>query len=392
MWLDLTGFVQPGFIARFADSNAASQDSTFWLQRARLGIRAQVTSFLRMRVELELSPTPSLQDAYVDLVANDALQFRAGQFLVPFLLAYQFNEVNLGFLDRPIYTPLAPDRPFIRFLSPRDIGAMVFGRVGNRDPQHRAPTFEYSAGAFLGRGANQNQNNDEAFLLSARAQLHLFGRPVGAEAESDLARNLIPRVAVGTAFYSNCDDRTNWNRGFTVDLETRYRGFYASGALVWFRSGPSLGVGNALGYDKHCSGSYLDAGGMPTDFVSRGAHFQAQYVLPHAVFPVDGQSIEVMARYDIADPVSPFDPRHGLTGGGSTSPNYIVPGRINDSDNAPTQWRLTFGLNYFPNNRQTLRVGLNYQLNREAETIMTAAGPLVGVRNDAVWIQITAGL
>ena len=387
-WLDITGFAQPGFIVRMDDDFAGRTDDSFWLQRARLGANAQLFEWLRFRMEVEFSPVTLLQDAYLEVVIHPALQLRVGQFLVPFLRAYSFNELNLGFLDRPVYVPINPDRSFIRYLNPRDVGAMVHGLVGDPSPRSTDPVFQYQAGAFIGRGPNIAQNDDGVFLLALRLQLHILGVPEGMQAESDLARNQNARVAVATSAYSNCDDRGNWNRGFAIDSELRWNGLYASAGFVWFRNS----AGSAFFAEQsQCRGNF-DETGAPLDFVSRGAHVQVQYVLDREIFPVEDMAIEVMARFDWVDANSPYSDGDPLFGGGSTTPGYIAPANFTDSDNPPTRWRLTFGINWFPTGQQQLRLGINYQLNREAETVITSEGFVNDISNDIFWIQLTAGL
>lgn len=396
-WLDLTGFLQPGYIARFENSadgiSSGVVDDTFWLQRARLGVRAQLFSWLRARVELEMTPTAVLQDAYVDIAPHQAFNVRAGQFIVPFLRTFSFNEVNLGFLDRALYTPQTYDRSYIRYLAPRDIGAMAYGSFGDRNPERTDPVFEYQLAMMLGRGPNLPLNEDGVFLFAARLQLHVLGVPLGVDAESDIARNPTPRVAVAASVYSNCDDRGNWNRGFSVDSEFRYEGLYASAAFVWFRN--SASDRNFLANSDRCLGETGVTEGSTLDFVSRGAHAQAQWVLPRfwrsLGFPFDGMDLELLGRFDWVDANSPYDASNPLFGNGPAS-QYVAPTNYTDSDNPPSRYRITLGINYFPTGTQTLKLGLNYQLNREIEDVVTATGTFVGVANDILWLQATVGL
>jgi len=383
----LTAFAQPGFIIRADDDFSGRTDDTFWLQRARFGIRAQLWPWLRFRMEVELAPVALLQDAFLEVVIHPAFQIRVGQFLVPFLRAYSFNELNLGFLDRPVYVPINPDRAFIRYLSPRDVGGMLHGLIGDPSPARTDPVVQYQLGAFIGRGANVTQN-DGVFLWAGRLQLHVRGVPDGVEAESDIVRNQEAKVAVATSVYSNCDDRGNWNRGFAVDSELRWNGLYASAGFVWFRNS----AGSAFFAEQSdCLGNFDDMG-RPLDFVSRGAHLQVQYVLDRQLFPIEGMDLELMARVDFVDANSPYDSSDPLFGGDSTTPGYIAPASFTDSDNPPTRWRLTFGLNWFPTGEQELRLGINYQHNRETETVFTAEGFIEAISNDIFWIQLTAGL
>jgi|GEM_PF-2539815 len=403
-WLDITSFVQPGFIVRLDNEgdgiSAGVTDDTFWLQRARIGLRAQLFAWLRARIEVEFAPVTLLQDAFLDIQLHEYLTVRVGQMLVPFLQTFRFNELNIMFLDRAIYTPQRPDREFIRYLSPRDVGISLNGRIGNSDPESHDPVLEYAAGLFVGRGPNIALNDDGVFLWAARLQLHFLGIPHGADRETDLDRNHHARVALGFGAYSNCDDRSNWNRGFTTDLEMRFEGLYASAGFVW--------IGNSGGGQALLSDS-TDCRGQPTGmtnpdgtpialrFVSRGAHLQAQYALPRlfdGIFsaPFDGMTVELLARLDWVDPNSPWDDSDPLFGGGPDSEGYNAPSNFTDSDNAPTRWRLTFGINYYPTGEPRLRLGINYQLNREEEEVVTGTGRYAGVSNDILWIQITAGL
>ncbi|MGF1464930.1 MAG: hypothetical protein ACFCGT_02250 [Sandaracinaceae bacterium] len=407
-WLDLTAFAQPGFIARLAlgDENSPLTDSGWFLQRARTGLRARLDRYLLIRIEVELTPTALLQDAYLDIPILQELQIRLGQFLVPSLRVYSFNELNLGFIDRPIYVPVNPDRNFLRYLSPRDIGGMFFGYFGDLSPDATLPVLEYRAGAFVGRGANVPQNNDDVFLLALRLQLHVLGFPRGEEAESDIAYSLRPRLGTALSLYSNCDDRGNWNRGFTVDAELRFRGLYASAGWVWYRNSPGTFEGGAfLATSGRCPGNPSpnpppDDPNARLDFVSRGGHVQVQYVLPRPAFPLDGMNLELLVRADYVDPASPHVNRRKfggafggpLFGGGRNTPGYVAPANYTDSDNPPSRYRFTFGINYFPTGVQSLRFGINYQLNLEAETVVTPEGTIRAIRNDILWLQLTAGL
>ncbi|UJR82438.1 hypothetical protein [Sandaracinus amylolyticus] len=404
-WLDLTGFVQPGFIYREDGGEEVSrppQDDAFYLQRARFGLRTQLAWWLRARLEVELVPSPNLQDGFVDLALHPAFNVRGGQFIVPFLRAFSFNEVNLAFLDRPLYTPLGQDRTVVRYLAPRDIGAMVFGMVGDPSPGSHDPVFEYALGAFVGRGPNVAVNSDGVLLWALRLQLHVLGVPEGASAESDLARNETPRVSVATAAYSNCDDRGNWNRGFTVDTEFRFIGLYASAGFVWFRNGRAdsdgLGFLAGGGDNAQCQGAVRipdpsnPSEQLPLDFVSRGAHLQIHYTIPEIdVDILRDMDLELLARVDWVDPFAIYSDSDPLFGTGPEAATF-QPSDYVDSDNGYDRWRLTFGLNYFPTGHQTLRIGLNYFLQYELERVVASTGTYRGIKNDVLWLQLTAAL
>jgi hypothetical protein len=424
-FFDVTAFVQPGYIYRLDDPDGFNpeQSDNFWLQRARFGFRAQLYPWLRVRLEAETTPNFALQDAFVELLVHPLLTVRLGQFQIPFLRTYQYNEANLAFVDRLVYTPLGTDRQFLRYLSPRDIGVMVTGRYGEAD----SPTLEYWLGAFLGRGANQTRDADSALLWALRLQLHVLGVPERVEWESDIVRNEVPRVAVGASAYTNCDDRGQFNLGTTVDAEVRYEGLYAAATFVRFNNGPvanddqlpaalqDMGVldahdnffsafGRGLGYGTRdgCAAQLADEAdptmGLTLPYhVAWGVSAQVQYVLPRLLFPVDGMELELLFRFDLAQPNNPDD----ATFLGSTvtdpmspdiHPEYRRPTNFYDGDNGPSQWRLTFGLNWFPTAEQHLRLSLNYQLRREVEPITVAGADVVGIKNDIFWAQLTLGI
>jgi hypothetical protein len=422
-WLEVTGFVQPGYIQRLDNASEGispgATDDTFWLQRARLGLRAQLFDWLRVRVEFDMTTSFSLQDAFVDITPVDWLQVRVGQMIVPFLQTYRYNEVNIGFLDRAIYVPNAPDRGYMAYFRPRDIGIQISGTIGDLSPSAGTPVFQYQLGMFNGRGVNVALNDDGVFLYAARLSLYVLGVPVGVDRETDLSRNHIPRVTVGAAAYSNCDDRQNWNRGFTTDFEVRYEGLFVEGAFFWMRNGASgtpnpVPMGGPVGLQGQHDDFFLassngcqgvpDGGSTPgpsgtvvpttLDYVSRGANVQVQYVLPRFLtdLPFSLMDFELLFRADYVDGNSPYTSGDPLFGGGPGSVGYQQPVDYTNTDNPPTRWRLTFGINYYPTGQQQVRLGINYQLNREAENVVSGGRTFAAVSNDIFWLQMTLGL
>jgi hypothetical protein len=388
-FLDFTAYAQPGYIYRFDDDEVPVEidDDHFWIVRARFGFKAKVNDWLRFRLEMETTPNPNLTDAYFDFDFHPAFKMRLGQFQLAFLRTFQFSERDLAFIDRVGYVPANPDRKFFRYLSPRDIGLMFTGRVGDEE---YGPTFEYFVGAFLGRGPNQTRDVDSALLFALRLQLHILGVPEGVSAESDLAYNERPRVGVAAAGYTNCDDRGQFNRGLTLDAEFRWRGLFAWGSFVRFFNGPSDDFGAALGYASETGCPRQEDRAEPLEpHIAWGVSGQVQYILPDLIFPVPEQALEVLFRFDWADPSSP---RGGFLGGGEGDPGYFPPDSYDNADNPPTTWRLTFGLNWFPTREQQLRLSFNYQLKREEEVVVISGMRAVGVTNDILWLQLTAGI
>lgn len=391
-WVHATGFLQPGLVFRRSGERAPRSDHGFLIQRARLGIDAQPFAWIRLKLDVGLAPGPALRDAHIELTAHPYARVRVGQFRVPGLLAYGFDEGALSFVDRPLYLPNVGtgDRGFLQMLSARDLGVMVAGRIGDLSPSSMMPVFEYQLGVFNGGGPSGIANYDEAFLYAARLRLHALGYPEGAESESDLARNTMPRVAVGAAVYSNCGDEGLWSRGFTMDLEARWRGAYLSGSFLWLRNGRARD--GQLGYESCGLTPDEEAGAAePPLFFSSGAHVQLQYVLPDLLLP-KRHELEVSARFDYVNPRSPDG--GGFLGGGPTDPGYRLPTSLTDEDNAPTQGRLSVGVSWYPLGDPTFRARLSYhhtlELERHGEPPTIPATK--SVRNDVIWLQLSGSL
>ncbi len=386
LWL--TGYLQPGYIWRQDDPNGLNpnQDNNFWVQRARIGFKAQLQRYLFLRIQYDARGN-ALADAYVDARFHPAFGVMFGQYQTPFLRTWLYSDSKLAFIDRVVYTPQAQDRAALAYLQARDIGFTFHGAVPFAAGD-TAPTLQYWVGMYLGQGPNASNNIDDAYMYTARVQLDALGRPVGEDAQSDLARSTTPRVSVGGGVYSNCDDRDIWNRGWTADAELRYQGLFVGASFVWFKTGPSSGLGNSLGYGGSCVGT---PGLGPQ--IATGGSAQAGYVLPAIVTGRD-QSVEVVARFDQVNAQSPCNADTGqcsFFGGGSGTPGYVAPDNLL-GDNPPSRYRITTGLNFFPNNKQQLRLSLDYQINRETENIQKSGVAFKGVKNDVIWFQITAGL
>lgn len=418
--LSLDGYVQPGFVHRQNDEqNVAAPgqperwvqfnpypDDHFWLQRARFGFKAKLHEQVRLRVEYDATVS-QLQDGWLEYRPHQAFGLRAGQMQIPFLRTFLFGELHLGFIDRTVYVPLQNDREALRFLKPRDVGAMVLGRVGDTTEGATSPVLEYWAGVFNGNQQITN-NSDDVYLFAARLQVHALGLPRAVADENDLARNEHPKLAIAAGAYTNCDDRAQWNRGLTGDLEARWRGLYASTSVVWFRNGAARGgFAEALGYDGSptypaCGTEYRTD--PPPTHIASGWSAQVQYALPTSVTSED-DTVELLVRADQVNPQSPCsDPSKypagspersqagcPIFGGDDSTTGYLVPAAFDDSDNPPSRLRFTFGVNWFPTSEQRMRVSFNYMMNRETETVQRTEGEVNAIKNDVLWLQATMG-
>ena len=399
--LDVTGFIQPAYVWRQDDEEIAGLTGLtglartadgFLIRRARLGVRALVYPWLTLRVELDATQPTGLRDAWADARLAEGIHLRVGLVELPFLRFWQFRDSLHGFVEGPLYASSPPDRALFHQWDERAVGIMFHGVVGDVEA---GPALEYGAGAFSGPGFFRAR--DSALTLAARLEGHLFGVPEDPEAENDVARSFTPKLSLGVGGQTGCDELARWVRGFTVDAELRWRGLYASTAFVWSKSGTREGdfLAGPLNYgaDDACGvgASVLGAPVIPTR-IAWGTHVQAQYALPELLFPVDGQALEVLARWEL---VRPSAPSEGFLGGDEDSPGYDPPSSFDGPLDAPDQWRLSLGLSWYPTAESPLRLTATYQLRRETEDVLPDGpdGPVLdGIDNDVVWVELTASL
>jgi phosphate-selective porin OprO and OprP len=118
----------------FADEDDPRTDQ--WTFRS---LRPELAGTLFGRFDFRLMPDfaggrLSVQDAYVDLRATDAVRLRFGKFKVPFGLERLQSETTTLFAERGLPSQLAPNR---------DLGIQVFGDLAGG-------AFSYQVGAFNG--------------------------------------------------------------------------------------------------------------------------------------------------------------------------------------------------------------------------------------------------
>ncbi|MGQ9800327.1 MAG: porin [Candidatus Saccharicenans sp.] len=142
--LTVSGFIQ------FLFTGHTEVEDTFSIRRARLSLGGNILKRLRFKLQADLARSPALLDALAEVILDEKLNLRGGQFLVPFSLESTTSAGQLLTINRSrVVDLLVPCRD--NGSAGRDIGLVVFGRFS---------IFNYSLGFLNGSGFNKKDDND----------------------------------------------------------------------------------------------------------------------------------------------------------------------------------------------------------------------------------------
>ncbi|MCZ7591957.1 MAG: OprO/OprP family phosphate-selective porin [Kiritimatiellae bacterium] len=159
------------------DRRFNSDNTRFYLRRARLGATATFSENMEARVEAEFAGTlgeanamrAQLTDGYIQWSPTDELYARAGQFKTPFGFEQLAADPRLYTIERS----LGNDRLTLS----RQIGAQIGGNVTDK-------RLNYALGAFNGTSVNSSSNDNSKFTLVGR----LGAVPLATEKKEPRAR------------------------------------------------------------------------------------------------------------------------------------------------------------------------------------------------------------
>jgi phosphate-selective porin OprO/OprP len=224
--------------------------------------------------EAGASTDKPLEDLYInyDLLKNEALQVRFGQYKVPLGRQENTTSIGLQFCDRSLLT--------FEFTRGRDRGVELWGRLADKK-------VTWWAGMFNGNPASRTENENTKFQYNARVAFEPWGS-VG-KSEGDFESKDHPLVAVAAQFENNNLFGATGGLGGQgpSDLDTTIFG----GDLVFKFKGFSL------------FGEYFHRSRRPEQgetYQSPGYNIQAGYFLVR-------NRLEVAFRYAGWDPTSLID-------------------------------------------------------------------------------------
>ncbi len=327
--ITIIGFIQPQFEYLFAGQNAQGKridESSFYFNRARLGVTGNIPYDFSYYLITEISPTlnganniqpPLLLDAFISYNRfAPYMKVSAGQFKVPFGIELPQACHKLYTINRSIVVSNLVD-PW------RDLGVMVTGSTGDK-PILGIKTknfLSYSLGVFNGGGLNKKDINLNKSVVGRLAVRPIDLVTVGASYRF----TKLPPQADGVT-----EDDTRKRLG--MDVELNYKNFIVQGEYVYGADNGSYTTGGGCGGEVT-----VHQGSKKRD----GFFVQALYMTPWRLQPV--------VRYEKFDP---------------------------DLDMAPDQVLLlengvqnviTYGINYFFNDKVRLQINYLYRAEETAK-------------------------
>ncbi len=347
--VQVIGFIQPQFQYDFLGTEELTGDnlneSSFYFNRARLGVMGTIPYDFSYYVMFEFSPTlngikdgtpPLLLDGFISYNRfAPYVKFSLGQFKSPFGQELLTPCHKLHTINRATAV--------VNLVSPwRDMGLMVSGGTGDLSilGSKTENFFGYSFAILNGAGINQWDNNNSKDYVG-RLTVHPFDF-----------------VTVGASYRfgrqpAQSPDATeeDTRERFGLDVELKYKGFLVQGEYVNGADVGSYTTGGGCGGDVE-----IHEGSVNRD----GFYITALYRTPWNFEPV--------VRFERYNPNLDEPPA-------DVSP---------DPADYTIQNSWTFGLNYFFNDK--VRLQANYLYN--AETTPDWMNRYVEVSNDAFLLQM----
>lgn len=301
------------------DRRFGSDNTRFYLRRARLNAAATFRENFEARVEAEFAGTLSeanamraqLTDGYVQWKPRDEFYARAGQFKTPYGFEQLASDPRLFTIERS----LGNDRLTLN----RQIGTQVGG-----DPADKR--VNYAFGAFNGTSVNSSSNDNSKFTLAGR---------LGAIPLAPAKGTTGPRLALGINGYLSDDDQLSGQPGefkFNTSTNKTADNIFAGERAGW-GADAQFSLNRFELWTEYLGSRYEPDNEVPADQIDA----EAWYV--QAAFYLVQDKLQAVAKYDTFDPNT-------------------------DADNDCTDtW--TLGLNYYIRGND-LKLQLNY-LNSDIE-------------------------
>ena len=272
------------------DSRFGNDNDRFYLRRARINATGRFLEEFDFRLEADFAGTLSntsglraqLTDGFINWNRHPEANVRIGQFKTPFGFEQLFSDPRLITIERS----LANDRLTLS----RQLGLQVGGDLFDK-------RLSYAAGMFNGNGANNNFNDDDAFLSSGRLSGVLWqGKLLGQSSAWSLGGNVF------SSEDTNVSQAADF--GFDSTPSTPDRDNIFAGERVGTGFDTQLQAGRFELWAEYLSVSWEPSSGRPRSEVeSEGGYVQASYfVIPNR--------LQLVLKAETFDPIAddPADP------------------------------------------------------------------------------------
>ncbi|MCP4364938.1 MAG: hypothetical protein GY800_06515 [Planctomycetes bacterium] len=260
------------------DNDGSKDTSSFRIRRYKVKFSGHAfTKNLTYKVQWNLPSyggIGKLEDAWANYKVADFLQFRGGQYKVPFNREKLISSGKLQFVDRSIANG--------EFNLSRDIGVMAHAKPMNG-------LFEYYLAIMSGAGANREENTNTKMMYAVRGAVNPLGE-FKSYSESDLEYEENPKVALGGAFVWNdgtelfvADDDMTFNkpivlRQTTADIMAKWRGFSILSDFYWRDVSAHLGESTFPRHTNRGYGYTVQAGYfVPVSYLQKHLEFAGRY-------------------------------------------------------------------------------------------------------------------
>lgn len=211
------GWVRPGFTWVQDDDVVVTDQDGFVLQ-SRLGLEASFPKEISAKVEVDLTPEPSLKDATATWKPNAYLKLDAGQFKVPISVGHLASDSRRVFPNAPL---------LVEEVSGRDLGVAATGSLPVADETR----VSFTTAVMNGEGSNKVQNVNQRYLYAQRLLVTPFGtRPITEGASEDLYLGIGGSWVYNLQGEDTTAEEINWVAG---DLQLSWKGVTAQGEFLW---------------------------------------------------------------------------------------------------------------------------------------------------------------
>jgi phosphate-selective porin OprO/OprP len=358
--ISLSGRIQADYRSFDIDSTNSNTANTFDIRRAYLGVSGKLYNDWTFEVTSDVANS-SLEYAYVNYKASDAVQVRMGAFKMPFSFEELTSSRFIDFQERSLVNAFVPAK---------DQGLMIYGEPFKN-------TFGYWLAVANGSGKNADEGNAvvDGKDLIARAAVNLAPMMELSRAVLHLGVN----YASGTIPVGAAPSGRTEGRGLTfftpaafdgaeTDRErTGLEGVLAWGPVKvqseWVQANFQGTSAAAVGYDRNIDSYYA-----AVNWIITGEQYADNYTLGgmRAIKPdnpfkkgADGWGAwELGVRYSVLD-------AGDFTATNAAGTGVLAAGTTNKAD------AMTVGLKWIPNTNT--RVYLNY-IQTDFDTPVTVVG------------------